>query len=93
MPDPKNELLAAYDVQLRVNVPNPLPDGWTVERDGPIVRFLGAADRAWVLYRDLGGLEGAALDALIERQVRYFAARGQRFEWKLHGHDRPEDLA
>jgi GNAT superfamily N-acetyltransferase len=24
--------------------------------------------------------------------VRAFAERGERFEWKLHGHDRPEDL-
>src|SRR6476469_7674296 len=45
-----------------------------------------------VEYRDLGGLEGAALDALIARQVRTFAARGESFEWKLHGHDRPADL-
>jgi len=24
--------------------------------------------------------------------VRFFAERGERFEWKLHGHDRPADL-
>jgi hypothetical protein len=27
------------------------------------------------------------------RQVRVFAERGERFEWKLHGHDRPDDLS
>lgn len=86
------ELLAAYDGQLRASFPDPLPKGWSVERDGPIVRFHGIADRAWVLYRDLDGLEGAALDELIERQIRHFAALGQRFEWKLHGHDKPTDL-
>src|SRR5581483_1576448 len=29
---------------------------------------------------------------LIARQVRVFAERGERFEWKLHGHDLPADL-
>jgi GNAT superfamily N-acetyltransferase len=91
MPDPQ-ELLAAYDAQLRVTFPDPLPNGWSVERDGPVVRFQGIADRAWVLYRDLGELDGPGVDELIERQVRHFAQRGQRFEWKLHGHDLPEDL-
>jgi hypothetical protein len=47
MRDPA-ELLAAYDSQLRTNVPDPLPEGSIVERDRPLVRFLGAADRAWV---------------------------------------------
>jgi len=86
------ELLAAYDAQLRDRVPDPLPSGVTVERDGPLVRFSGFAGRGYVLYRDLGGLEGAELDELIARQVRVFAERGESFEWKLHGHDRPDDL-
>jgi GNAT superfamily N-acetyltransferase len=54
-----------------------------VERDGPLVRFFGLAGRGFVVYRDLGGLEGAELDDLIARQVEVFAARGERFEWKL----------
>lgn len=87
------ELLAAYDAQVRDRVPDPLPGGVTVERDGPLVRFLGLAGRGFVVYRELGGLEGAELDELIARQVRVFAERGEAFEWKLHGHDRPEDLS
>lgn len=85
-------LLAAYDSQLRARVPDRLPPGETVERDGPVVRFSGGPGGGWVLYRDLGGLEGDELDRLIGRQVDAFAARGERFEWKLHGHDRPADL-
>jgi GNAT superfamily N-acetyltransferase len=88
-----SELLAAYDAQVRDRVPDPLPRGVTVERDGPLLRFLGLAGRGFVVYRDLGGLEGAELDELIARQVEVFAERGERFEWKLHGHDRPEDLS
>jgi GNAT superfamily N-acetyltransferase len=86
------ELLAAYDAQVRDRIPDPLPKGVTVERDGPVLRFLGLAGRGFVVYRDLGGLEGADLDELIARQVHVFAERGERFEWKLHGHDRPRDL-
>ena len=91
MPD-VSELLAAYDAQLRTHVHDPLPGGASVEWDGPLLRLFGFGGRGWVLYRDLGGLEGSALDNVIERQVRAFAERGERFEWKLHGHDRPSDL-
>jgi GNAT superfamily N-acetyltransferase len=86
------ELLAAYDSQLRARVPDRLPPGVEVERDGPVVRFMGSKSGGWALYRDLDGLEGDELDALIARQIEVFAARGERFEWKLHGHDRPADL-
>jgi GNAT superfamily N-acetyltransferase len=86
------ELLAAYDSQLRGRVPDRLPPGERVERDGPVLRFTGGAGGGWVVYRDLGGLDGSELDELIARQVRVFAERGERFEWKLHGHDLPADL-
>jgi GNAT superfamily N-acetyltransferase len=87
-----SDLLAAYDAQLRDRVPDPLPRGVRVERDGPLVRFLGFTGGGFVGYRDLGGLDGSALDELIARQITVFAERGERFEWKLHGHDRPADL-
>lgn len=86
------ELLGAYDTQLRARVPSRLPSGVQVERDGPVVRWLGLKQGGFVEYRDLGGFEGAELDELIARQIRVFAERGERFEWKLHGHDRPSDL-
>jgi GNAT superfamily N-acetyltransferase len=86
------QLLAAYDSQLRGRMPARLPEGEHVERDGPVLRFTGGPTGGWVVYRDLGGLEGGEVDELIARQVHVFAERGQRFEWKLHGHDRPADL-
>ena len=92
MPD-VSELLAAYDAQVRDRVPDPLPSGVTVERDGPLLRFLGLVGRGFVVYHDLGGLGGAELDELIARQVEVFAERGERLEWKLHGHDRPKHLS
>jgi GNAT superfamily N-acetyltransferase len=64
-----------------------------VEQDGPLLRWVGGKNGGFIDYRDLGGLEGAAVDELIARQVRVFAERGERFEWKLHAHDLPPDLA
>jgi GNAT superfamily N-acetyltransferase len=86
------DLLARYDAQLRAVVPDPLPDGLRVERDGPLLRFIGYGSGGGIGYRDLGGIDGAELDELIARQVGVFAARGEAFEWKLHGHDQPDDL-
>ncbi|PZF98353.1 GNAT family N-acetyltransferase [Micromonospora deserti] len=83
----------AYDNQLRPEVPDPVPAGVTVERDGPLVRILGLDQRGFLTYRDLGGLAGAELDALIARQVELFRRRGEAVEWKLAGHDEPADLA
>ncbi len=88
MSDPR-ALLAAYDAQLRAHVPPRLPAGVRVERDGPLVRMLGLDDRGFVGYSGLAGLGPVELDTLIARQVAVFAARGEPFEWKLHGHDPP----
>jgi hypothetical protein len=85
-------LLSAYDAQLRAHVHDRLPDSIRFERDGPLLLTLGFAGRGMVEYRDLGGLDGDDLDELIARQVRLFTERGESFEWKLHGHDRPADL-
>ena len=87
-----NELLQAYNAQLRAHVADRLPASVHVEREWPLTRTVGFGGQGWVEYRDLGGLEGEALDELIARQVAVFAERGERFEWKLHGHDRPADL-
>jgi GNAT superfamily N-acetyltransferase len=87
------DLLAAYDAQLRGRIPDPPPPGAEVyERDGPVVRIAGWPGGGFVGYRDLGGVTGAELDALIARQVAFFRERAERFEWKTHSHDAPADL-
>jgi GNAT superfamily N-acetyltransferase len=87
-----DELLIAYDRQLRARSRDRLPLGVTLERDGPLLRLHGMKGGGFIDYRDLGGLEGSALDELIARQVAAFAERDEQFEWKLHGHDLPADL-
>ncbi|MEU4527983.1 GNAT family N-acetyltransferase [Micromonospora ureilytica] len=86
-------LRAAYDNQLRPEIPDPVPAGVTVERDGPLVRISGLDAGGFITYRDLGGLTGDALDELIARQVRLCRERGESAEWKLNEHDEPADLA
>ena len=84
-------LLALYDTQLRGHV-DVFPEGVHAQKDGPLLRVVGAKHGGFVGYRDLAGLDGAELDELIARQVGVFSDRGERFEWKLHGHDRPAHL-
>lgn len=81
-----------YDQQLRAWMPDRLPASAVVERDGPLMRVSGLDNQGFITYRDLGGVDGAELDALIARQRDFYAARGESVEWKLHGHDRPADL-
>lgn len=78
-----------FDRQMRPDVPDPVPAGAIVERDGPLVRVSGLPPRGFLTYRDLAG---ADVDALIRRQVEYFTEAGQPVEWKLYGHDEPADL-
>jgi hypothetical protein len=82
-------LLRAYDEQLRA-MKDEQP-GLTVETDGPLVRVSGQFRGFVDGPRDLG-VDGAELDALIERQRDFFARRGEAVEWKVRGHDRPADL-
>jgi GNAT superfamily N-acetyltransferase len=84
-------LLAAYDAQLRGQMPDPMPVGWRVERDGPVLRqFMESG--GFIGYRSVADLAPDELDALIARQRDVFAARGEQVEWKWHSHDLPSDL-
>ena len=86
------ELLAAYDRQVRTSLGGRLPPGWSISWDGPLMRISGGY-RGFVSYRDLAGLAGPEVDALIERCCAHYDARGEAFEWKWHSHDQPADLA
>ena len=84
-------LLAAYDEQLRTDAE--MAGAEEVVREGPVL--WGVFDHGgFVSYRDLDGIEGDALDALIERTVAHYRddTDVEAFEWKSRGHDRPDDL-
>jgi GNAT superfamily N-acetyltransferase len=84
-------LLTAYDQQLRGHMPDPMPVGWRVERDGPVLRHFTQSG-GFIDYRSVADLAPADLDALINRQREAFATRGEHVEWKWHSHDLPSDL-
>lgn len=83
-------VLASYDRQTRRGA-QPDSPGARVERDGAVVRQIGAVhDWNGVHWADV---DAATADDVIAEQVRYFTSLGREFEWKLHSHDRPSDLA
>ncbi|MFZ1023734.1 MAG: GNAT family N-acetyltransferase, partial [Thermoplasmata archaeon] len=80
------ELLALYDSEMRRDpVPEP---GSRVERLGPIVRVLGK--ESYVIFSEL---DQATAPGAIAEQTEYFRHAGEGFEWKVFGHDRPENLS
>ena len=86
-----DELLSAYDHQLRTEAE--MARALDVVRDGPLL--CAVFDHGgFVSYRDLGGIDGAALDDLIERTVAHYRDDTEvaSFEWKSRGHDLPADL-
>ena len=87
----RDALLAAYDAQLRLRVPDDGPAGIRHELLGPVLRISGRHQGFVETVREVG-VTGAALDALIAEHRDFFAARGESVEWKTRGHDLPADL-
>ena len=87
----RDELLTAYDDQLRTDAE--MAGAVEVVRLGPLL--CAVFDHGgFVSYHDLGGIEGEALDELVERTIAHFRDDTDvpSFEWKSRGHDLPEDL-
>ena len=86
-----DELLTAYDHQLRTDAE--MARAHEVVREGPLLCAI-FDHGGFVSYRDLGGIEGDDLDALIERTVAHYRDDTDvaSFEWKSRGHDLPVDL-
>ncbi|MFG2474886.1 GNAT family N-acetyltransferase [Streptomyces fagopyri] len=82
-------VLALFDRDMREDA-RPDGPGARVERVDKVVRQVGA-EHGWngVIWSDL---DGSGADEAIAGQVRYFAGLGREFEWKLYGHDKPENL-
>jgi hypothetical protein len=68
-------LLAVYDGKLRAYTPERVPAGYTIDQVGPLSRWTGPRS-GFIVYRDLGGLEGRELDALIAEQIAHFRSTG-----------------
>lgn len=79
------DLSAAYHAQLRGRVPDPVPTGAVVERDGPVVG-VHYGTHGTVDCTDLAGVQ---LSELVARQQARFAERGEPVEWRVY----PDDAA
>jgi GNAT superfamily N-acetyltransferase len=88
----RHEILTLYDRELRLNAPLPGAE-FRYERAGTILRLVGPSpaehDNCVVFSR----LDAAGADAAIAAEIDHFASLGHAFEWKLHAHDEPPDLA
>ncbi|WP_435220810.1 GNAT family N-acetyltransferase [Streptomyces sp. Tue6028] len=82
-------VLALFDRDMREGA-RPDAPGARVERAGKVVRQTGA-EHGWngVVWSDL---DETTADAAIADQIRHFTGLRREFEWKLYGHDKPEDL-
>ena len=85
-----DRVLAAFDAEVRRSV-RPDGSGARIEADPLVVRWVGADGRGWSGIA-WSGLGDADADPVIAAQVAYFAARDEKFEWKLYDYDRPPDL-
>ena len=85
------ELLQVYDEQVRGSFSRRTPVGWSVTRDGPLIRCLTGSGRGFAMPEvSMRELSGDELHALVERAVGHFAAHEVRFEWKTFDHDRAD---
>jgi GNAT superfamily N-acetyltransferase len=83
-------VLSAYDAQVRRGLHSD-GSGALVEPAGSVVRYTSVGGWGWsgVVWSDL---DAATADGVIADQVRFFAGRGERFEWKHYSYDQPSDL-
>jgi GNAT superfamily N-acetyltransferase len=82
-----DELLAAYDAEVRGQFPDHVPAGWSGEQDGPLLRCLTGRSGFVMLTDASAELAEGELRGLVERTVEYFARHDRWFEWKTHDHD------
>ncbi|EAR23770.1 hypothetical protein A20C1_12370 [marine actinobacterium PHSC20C1] len=86
-----SELLALYDAQQRLIVPEHPPAGITFELLNGVMRVTGRAEGFVETAQHLD-LSDSELDALIATHRDFFAARGEPLEWKTRAHDVPSSI-
>ncbi|MEF3405729.1 GNAT family N-acetyltransferase [Agromyces sp. CCNWLW203] len=82
-----DELLRAYDDQLRTDAET--PSAIRVDRLGPLRLVTFAGGRGFVTYRDLDGATATEIAGLVVGALAHYTADPEitRVEWKTRGHD------
>jgi GNAT superfamily N-acetyltransferase len=89
LPINMQEILSLYDEDVRREAVSP---GTRREVADPLVRQVMEAESEGHSYIAYSSLDARNADAIIAREVAYFAALGRPVEWAVHAHDRPPDL-
>lgn len=87
-----DELLRAYDEQLRTDAET--PSASSVSRLGPLRLVTFPGGRGFVTYRDLGDADEAGIERLVRDGLAHYRTDPgiRRVEWKTRGHDRAPGL-
>ncbi|MBC5825132.1 MAG: GNAT family N-acetyltransferase [Candidatus Eremiobacteraeota bacterium] len=78
-------ILAAYDDEMRAHPPR-VPRLIYQAEDG-VLRALG--EDSYIIYSKL---DSSTAESVISREINHFNLLGRKFEWKVYGHDLPDDL-
>jgi len=86
------ELLIAYDQQLRTDAETPSATG--VERLGPLRLVTFAGGRGFVTYQDLDGANARRIAGWVAEALAFYRSDPAivRVEWKTRGHDHAPGL-
>ncbi|MHA3704574.1 GNAT family N-acetyltransferase [Jatrophihabitans sp. YIM 134969] len=87
-----DDLLAAYDAQLRTDAET--PGAAVVTRHGPLRLVTFAGGRGFVTYRDLDGADEVGIAGLVDAALVHYRRDPSitRVEWKTRGHDHAPGL-
>lgn len=90
---PAQQLLDAYDSQLRTDAET--PSAIQVARLGPLRLVTFAGGRGFITYADLAGADAATIRRWVGEALGYFRDQPEitRVEWKTRGHDVAPGLA
>ena len=82
-----DDLLAAYDDQLRTDAET--PSAIRVDRLGPLRLVTFGGGRGFITYADLAGADAATIRGWVGKALAYFRDQPEitRVEWKARGHD------
>ncbi len=87
-----DELLSAYDVQLRTDAET--PGAAAVTRHGPLRLVTFRGGRGFITYQDLAGADADTIAKIVPEALAHYVADPaiSRVEWKTRGHDRAPGL-
>jgi hypothetical protein len=88
----RQDLLEAFDSQLRGPSAHLCSPGARVEVEGEVVRALMAGGGGMVTATGLARLSRPETRSLVRSQVEVFSRLGEPFEWKTWSHDHPKSF-